>query len=92
MKTINPLIPIFIASPNEVFKERKLANSAIQTLSVRFARLFSVTLVPMLWEQFAPISSHDASHPQIGILRRIQPFSIFVGILWNTDDTDGRIH
>jgi hypothetical protein len=83
MKTMNPLIPIFVASPSEVQEERQLAESAIQSIAHRFTRLYGVTLVPMLWEQFAPISSHDATHPQIGILRRIQPFSIFVGILWN---------
>lgn len=83
MKTINPMIPVFIASPSEVRKERKLVESAIHLLAHRFARLFGVTMVPLLWEEFAPISSFDAAHPQVGILRRIQPFSIFIGILWN---------
>jgi hypothetical protein len=83
MTIINPLIPVFIASPNDVGAERRLVEAAIHSLAPRFARIFGVTLVPLLWEEFAPISSYDASHPQIGILRRIQPFSIFVGILWN---------
>jgi len=83
MKTINPMIPVFIASPGDVRKERRLTEAAIHMLAPRFVRLFGVTLVPLLWEEFAPISSYDAAHPQVGILRRIQPFSIFVGILWN---------
>jgi hypothetical protein len=84
MKSMNPIIPVFVGSPSEVRKERKMTESAIQSLAPRFASLFGVTLIPLLWEQFAPISSFDATHPGIGILRRIQPFSIFVGILWNT--------
>lgn len=80
---MNPMIPVFIASPADVSRERRLTESAIHVLAPRIARLFGVTLVPLLWEEFAPISSYDDSHPQMGILKRIQPFSIFVGILWN---------
>lgn len=80
---MNPVIPVFIASPSDVSKERDLTEEAIHALAPRMARLFGVTLVPLRWEQFAPISSYDASHPQIAILRDIRPFSIFVGILWN---------
>ncbi len=83
MHTMNPMIPVFVASPGDVDKERRATELAINVLAPRFARLFGVTLVPLLWEQFAPISSYDATHPQVGILRRIQPFSVFVGILWN---------
>jgi hypothetical protein len=83
MHPMNPLIPVFIASPREVEPERQAAEAAIQALAPRFARLFGVTLVPLRWEQFAPISSHDATGPQTAILRRIQPYSIFVGILAN---------
>jgi hypothetical protein len=79
---VNPVIPVFIASPSDVTKERDITEKAIHALAPRMARLFGVTLVPLRWEQFAPISSYDASHPHIGILRDIRPFSIFVGILW----------
>jgi hypothetical protein len=79
---MNPVIPVFIASPSDVTDERDITEKAIHALAPRMARLFGVTLVPLRWEQFAPISSYDASHPQIGILRDIRPFSIFVGILW----------
>ncbi len=79
---MNPVIPVFIASPTDVAKERELTEAAVYSLAPRLARLFGVTVVPLRWEQFAPISSYDAAHPQVGILQRIEPFSIFVGILW----------
>jgi hypothetical protein len=79
---VNPVIPVFIASPSDVTEERDITEKAIHALAPRMARIFGVTLVPLRWEQFAPISSYDASHPQVGILRDIRPFSIFVGILW----------
>lgn len=79
---MNPAIPVFIASPSDVAKEREITEAAVHALAPRLARLFGVTVVPLRWEQFAPISSYDATHPQVGILRRIEPFSIFVGIVW----------
>lgn len=79
---MNPVIPVFIASPSDVAKEREITEAAVHALAPRLARLFGVTVVPLRWEQFAPISSYDATHPQVGILRRIEPFSIFVGIVW----------
>lgn len=84
---MQPVIPVFIASPSDVQPERRATEKAVQTLAPRLARLFGVTLVPVMWEEFAPISSFDASHPQVGILRHIQPFSIFVGILWKRHGT-----
>ncbi|MGD2115727.1 MAG: DUF4062 domain-containing protein [Acidobacteriota bacterium] len=79
---MNPVIPVFIASPSDVAKEREMTEAAVHALAPRLARLFGVTVVPLRWEQFAPISSYDATHPQVGILQRIEPFSIFVGIVW----------
>jgi hypothetical protein len=78
---MNPIIPVFIASPSDVARERDIAEQAVQSLAPRLAELFGVTMVPVRWEQFAPISSADASHPQLDILRRIEPYSIFIGIL-----------
>jgi hypothetical protein len=37
MTIINPTIPVFIASPNDVGAERKLVESAIHSLAPRFA-------------------------------------------------------
>jgi hypothetical protein len=82
MGLVTPVIPVFIASPSDVAKEREITEAAVHALAPRLARLFGVTVVPLRWEQFAPISSFDATHPQVGILRRIEPFSIFVGIVW----------
>lgn len=80
---MNPVIPVFISSPEDVGDERKLTERTVHELAPRLARLFGVTVVPLLWEQFAPLSSFDATHPQTGILQRIEPFSIFVGIVGN---------
>ncbi len=78
---MNPIIPVFIGSPGDVYQERDVTERAVLTLAPRLSGLFGETLVPLRWEQFAPISSADASHPQIDILRRIEPGSIFIGIL-----------
>lgn len=84
---MNRVFPVFIASPQDVGLERKHCEEAIQTLAPRLARLFGVTLAPLLWEQFAPISSADATHPQLDILRRIEPYSIFIAVLWRRSGT-----
>ena len=83
----HPLIPVFIASPGDVAAERELARDAIHDLAPRLARMYGVSLVPVMWDEFAPISSYDSSHPQAGILPHIQPFSIFIGILWKRHGT-----
>jgi len=79
---LNPIIPVFIGSPNDVAEERHLAEAAVNALAPRLADIFGVTMVALRWESFAPISSADASHPQIDILKWIRPYSIFVGILF----------
>ena len=91
---MNGVIPVFIGSPSDVTPERRHCERAVQALAPTLAEVFGVTLVPLLWEQFAPISSPDAGHPQLEILRRMEPSSIFVGLLWRkygtAFDADGR--
>ena len=58
---VHPLIPVFIASPQDVAAERELARDAIHELAPRRARMFGVSLVPVMWEEFAPISSTRSS-------------------------------
>lgn len=77
---MNSVLPVFIASPSGLVEERNSAEKAIQQLSPRFMRLFGIGLVPMRWEDFAPVSSHDRTHPQYALLRDIQPFSVFIGM------------
>lgn len=84
---MNPIIPVFIASPGDVEEERRLAERATHAIAPRLNRVFGVTLVPILWKATAPISAYDSSHPQYSILRRIEPYSIFIGILWNRHGT-----
>jgi hypothetical protein len=79
---MNRVIPVFIGSPGDVSPEREHCENAVHALAPKLASVFGVTLVPLRWEQFAPVSSADASHPQTDILRRIEPYSIFIGILW----------
>lgn len=79
---MNRVIPVFIGSPTDVSVEREHCENAVLALAPKLANVFGVTLVPLRWEQFAPVSSADASHPQTDILRRIEPYSIFIGILW----------
>jgi hypothetical protein len=75
-------IPVFIASPGDVDEERKIATEAIQQVSSRLMKHSGISLAPVKWEQFAPISSSDAKHPQHRINQSIEPFSIFIGILY----------
>ena len=84
---MHPVITVFIASPSDCTKERELAERAVQKLAPRLVKRFGIALVPLRWEQFAPISSYDGSHPQVTILRQIKPLSIFVGIVEDTCGT-----
>lgn len=43
---MNPVIPVFISSPEDVGDERKLTESTVYELARRLARLFGVTVVP----------------------------------------------
>lgn len=79
---LQPVIPVFIASPGDVKNEREIAEKAIIAVSDKLNTIFGIALVAIKWENFAPISSGDASHPQYQILKRIEPFSIFIGILY----------
>jgi hypothetical protein len=85
---LQPVIPVFIASPNDVQEEREIAKVAVQEVSDRLSTLFGISLAPLKWENFAPISSGDAKHPQYQILQRIEHFSIFIGILYRRYGTE----
>ena len=76
------VIPVFIASPNDVSKERGYAVDAVRKVSSKLASVFGVVLTPITWEEFAPISSGEALNPQFSILKRINSHSIFIGILY----------
>ena len=75
------VIPVFIASPNDVSNERKYAVEAVSNVSSKIASIYGIVLTPIRWEEFAPISSGEAINPQFNILKRIKSHSIFVGIL-----------
>lgn len=60
----------------------------MQRLSKRLVPLFGVALNPVSWEDFAPLSAPDATNPQHDILRRIEPSSIFIGILYRRYGTE----
>ena len=76
------VIPVFIASPNDVSKERKYAVEAVRNVSTRLASVFGVVLTPITWEEFAPVSSGESLNPQFNILKRIKSHRIFIGILY----------
>lgn len=80
---MSPIIPVFIASPSDVSRERKYAVEATRKVSAKLASVFGIALIPITWEEFAPISSGDARNPQYNILKRIKAHSIFIGILHN---------
>ncbi len=77
----NASIPIFISSPNDVAEERGLVSEAVRILSPKMASLFGISLNTVKWEEFSPISSGEVFNPQYDILKRIEPNSIFVGLL-----------
>ena len=76
------VIPVFIASPNDVSKERKYAVEAVRNVSSRLASVFGVVLTPITWEEFAPVSSGESLNPQFNILKKIKSRSIFIGLLY----------
>jgi Domain of unknown function (DUF4062) len=76
------VIPVFIASPNDVSVERSYAVAAVKDVSSKIASVFGVVLTPITWEEFAPISSGEAINPQFNILKRIKSHSIFIGVLY----------
>ena len=76
------VIPIFIASPNDVQSERNLVHKTIMNLSSRL-QSFGITLTPVRWKDFAPIAA--ASPEQVTqdlINKRLESCAIFVGILY----------
>ena len=75
------VIPVFIASPNDVSKERRYTVEVVRSVSSKIASIYGVVLAPITWEEFAPISSGEAINPQFNILKRIKSHSIFIGIL-----------
>jgi hypothetical protein len=79
---VQSVIPVFIASPSDVSKERRYAVEAVRNVSARLASVFGVVLTPITWEEFAPISSGESLNPQFNILKRIKSHSIFIGILY----------
>jgi Domain of unknown function (DUF4062) len=76
------VIPVFIASPNDVCEEREFAVEAVRSVSSKIATIYGIVLTPITWEEFAPISSGESTNPQFNILKRIQSHSIFIGILY----------
>jgi hypothetical protein len=85
---MHPIIPVFIASPTDVQTERNSVKETVQRLSKRLVPLFGVALNPVSWDDFAPLSAPDATVPQRDILRRIEPSSIFIGILYRRYGTE----
>ena len=67
---VQSVIPVFIASPSDVSKERKYAVEAVRNVSARLDSVFGVVLTPITWEEFAPISSGESLNRQFNILKK----------------------
>jgi hypothetical protein len=79
---MNPIIPVFISSPSDVPEERKITEEAIHDISERLSNRLGIVLIPVSWREFAPLSSDENQPPQDMIIRRLEPSTIFVGILF----------
>jgi hypothetical protein len=76
-------IPVFVASPKDLQRERDLVLKAIEQLSPRLVRLFQIGLVEVDWSQFAPSAEPGE---RVGledlVLRSLDRTSLFVGLLY----------
>ena len=82
-------IPVFVASPSDVPKERQYAIKAIDDVNRKLHQLYGVTLVPVAWEQFSPLTSkHGSKRFQDVINVRLEKCGIFIGILYRRYGTE----
>ncbi|MEM8720357.1 MAG: hypothetical protein AAGE84_13810 [Cyanobacteria bacterium P01_G01_bin.39] len=81
---MQPVVPVFISSPSDVKDEREIAGKTVKVVSDRLTTIFGIALVAIKWKNFALISSGDSRHPQYQILKCIEPFSLFIGILYRS--------
>ncbi|MHB1044212.1 MAG: DUF4062 domain-containing protein, partial [Eubacteriales bacterium] len=77
------LVRVFIASPSDVQAEREMVKRSIDNLSRRLESLRSMSLIPVSWEEFAPIASASPDRVfQHRIISRLEPCNLFIGILY----------
>lgn len=76
------ILKVFIASPYDVSDERKMAQKAIEEVSLRLVNIYDVLLTPVSWTDFAPIASpRPGVSVQEPINERLEDCCIFIGIL-----------
>ena len=75
-------IRIFIASPDDVEKERKIVYSVIEKLNQGLCCHLNITLKPFMWEKNA---RPGIGRPQEVIFNQFSPneWDIFIGVLWS---------
>ena len=82
---------VFVASPRDCSRDRKIAREVILELSARMESDHGVRLEPVLWEEMAPIYDPNNLSPwQDRIDREMRRCDIFVGILYREYGTPIR--
>lgn len=80
-------IKIFVASPGDVSKERKIVYKVINRLNLGLCCHLGIILKPFLWENNARPS---VGRPQEIIFNQFSPkdWDVFIGILWSRFGTE----
>jgi len=82
---------VFVASPSDCSRDRKIAREVISELSARMESDHGIRLEPVLWEDMAPIYDPNNLSPwQDRIDREMRTCDIFVGILYREYGTPIR--
>ena len=72
------VVKLFLASPNDVVRERKVAEDVIAAINRDFAEHTNCTVELLAWEHVQP----GAGRPQERINLCVDQCDLFVGILW----------
>jgi WD40 repeat protein len=78
MSTTNPIVRIFISSPNDVKEERDAARLVIDNLQQRYA---DVKLETVFWEDL-PLPATASFQESIDFLLKKKPIDIAIFVLW----------
>lgn len=76
----NRVCKIFLASPSDTTKERKVVLDLIDELNNTVCKALNVTLQSLSWEN--SIHPGVSSYPQNVINEQIEDYDLFIGIMW----------
>lgn len=91
------VLGVFVGSPSDVSKERKLVKEVCKAIEDTTGKLQNFKIEPFLWED--DTYSEMGKHPQKSIYEQAPPdFDLFVGIMWKRygtiykDNKSGTVH